>query len=203
MLVPRLFNICVEDCRCLGCFENFPHLSETDPISMVSWKWLKTSPKFTDSTSAPWNKQSLLKNQESKPMTENSFLAPTPQQNYFQSPGSGGGILLSTSPAHFSLTSLTRSSASSVSAQPTAPPNLHKLGGDETISSGDDGGRKKKWHLGQWKREALSSWQPDIVVIKTRLFWLSSGDIIDFVSVRLFCKHFHYIWNLVWVHGRK
>ncbi|KAL5253434.1 hypothetical protein ACHWQZ_G013277 [Mnemiopsis leidyi] len=68
--------------------------------------------------------------------------------NLSLSPGSGGGILLSTSPAHFSLTSLTRSSASSVSAQPTAPPNLHKLGGDETISSGDDGGRKKKWHLG-------------------------------------------------------
>ena len=39
MLVPSLFNMCVEDCRCMGCFENFPHLSETDPISMVSLKF--------------------------------------------------------------------------------------------------------------------------------------------------------------------
>lgn len=56
-------------------------------------------------------------------------------------------MLLSTSPAHFSLSTLSRTSAAPNNAP--APPNLHKLGGDETLAAGDEGGRKKKWHLGE------------------------------------------------------
>lgn len=71
-------------------------------------------------------------------------------ENLSMSPGSGG-IVLSTSPAHFSLSSLSaRPSTTSTTATPSkqAPPTLHKLGGDEATTNDEGSSRKKKWHLG-------------------------------------------------------